>query len=187
LRIQLEGLSANRDAIGARVELHAGGQILTRFVSGGNSYCSQSEPVMHFGLGDASTVQGVVVYWGGDEIESFGSLTAGNHTLKQGSGTASGVTTQPKVEIPASLTLVEAFPNPFSADTSIRIHLPLAQHARVSVFDVRGREVAILAQGSMPAGWNAINLQADDLVTGIYFIRLETQSGIRTIAVARTR
>jgi hypothetical protein len=187
LRIQLEGLTANRDAIGARVELRAGGQVLTRFVSGGDSYCSQSEPVMHFGLGAASSVDAVVVHWGGDNTEAFGSLTAGSYTLRQGSGTAVGVAAQPVPEIPASETLVEAFPNPFSADTSIRVHLPLAQQARISVFDVRGREVAILAQGSMPAGWNAINLQAEDLVTGIYFIRLETQSGIRTIAVARTR
>jgi hypothetical protein len=59
IELELAGTKSNRDAIGARVSLTAGGLKLLREVDGGNGYASQSSRRLHFGLGRAlgSTVK----------------------------------------------------------------------------------------------------------------------------------
>ncbi len=63
LRIRLTGTRANRDAIGARVEVRAGGVAQTRHLMPSRSYLSQVEPVLTFGLGAADRVQGIEILW----------------------------------------------------------------------------------------------------------------------------
>jgi hypothetical protein len=65
LRVALRGSGAgsNRDALGARVELRAGGKVVERYVTPTRSYQSQSELVVTFGLGAATTVEGLAVVW----------------------------------------------------------------------------------------------------------------------------
>ncbi|MEE2776570.1 MAG: CRTAC1 family protein [Acidobacteriota bacterium] len=65
LRVKLEGngRSSNRDAIGAVVELTAGGTLQRRGVTPSRSYQAQVELPLTFGLGDAGSVEGLVVIW----------------------------------------------------------------------------------------------------------------------------
>jgi hypothetical protein len=63
LRFNLEGSRSNRDAVGARIEVRVGDQILRRFVSSTRSYLSQSELTVTFGLGSATEVQKVLIRW----------------------------------------------------------------------------------------------------------------------------
>jgi hypothetical protein len=52
-----------RDAVGAKIVVEAGGARLTRFVAGGGSYLSASDPRHLFGLGKGRKVDRVTVYW----------------------------------------------------------------------------------------------------------------------------
>ncbi len=63
LRLRLEGAAPNRDAMGARLELTAQGVTQYRRVMPTRSYLSQVELPVTFGLGDASTVESLVVTW----------------------------------------------------------------------------------------------------------------------------
>jgi enediyne biosynthesis protein E4 len=63
LRIHLEGRKSNRDGLGAKVEVTAGGFVQTWQVHTGGSYLSQSQVDPTFGLGDAKAVERVVVRW----------------------------------------------------------------------------------------------------------------------------
>lgn len=63
LIVELEGSAPNTDAIGAKVELQAGGLVQTRWIDGGQSYMSVSERVAHFGLGAAESVDSLAVTW----------------------------------------------------------------------------------------------------------------------------
>lgn len=186
LRIELEGVQANRDAIGARIEVHLGDQVLTRYVSGGDSYCSQSEPSMLVGLGDAAHADQIIVRWGGGVSELFGATPAGDLTLTQGAGTTAGVAVA-QGEVPRTNPGLAAFPNPFAADTRITVDLPTAQHVRVTLHDTLGREVFRLVDGTLPAGLKAFNLADSGLGAGIYFVRMETQSGVTTTAISKAR
>ncbi|MBK8976189.1 MAG: CRTAC1 family protein [Planctomycetes bacterium] len=60
---RLRGRSSNRDAIGARADLDAGGFIAVREVRRNDSFESSSSPWLHFGLGAATAVRGLAVRW----------------------------------------------------------------------------------------------------------------------------
>ena len=74
---------------------------------------------------------------------------------------------------PARFALHQNEPNPFNPVTTIRYDLPEACHTNLRVYDVRGREVAVLVDDSRPAGRHAIEWNADHVASGIYFYRLE--------------
>jgi len=72
IELKLEGVKANRSAIGARVRVTAGGLVQTAEVRSGGSYLSQSDLRLHFGLGGSVKVDKVEIAWpgGGTQIES---------------------------------------------------------------------------------------------------------------------
>jgi len=69
LRVRLEGRRANRSAIGARVELTAGGVRQRRLVMPTRSYLSQVELPLTFGLGDAKRVDALRVTWPNGQVQ----------------------------------------------------------------------------------------------------------------------
>jgi hypothetical protein len=82
--ITLVGSRCNRDAIGATLELHAGGVRQVRAVVAGGSYLSQSDRRIHFGLGAATEVERLVVGWPDGTTTLFQDLPADRlHTLRQ--------------------------------------------------------------------------------------------------------
>ena len=77
--IRLEGRTSNRDAVGARVTVKAGGRAQTAWRTGGGSYLSASEPRLHFGLGDASLVDSLEIGWPSGRVDLFQGLAVDTH------------------------------------------------------------------------------------------------------------
>ena len=65
------GEGSNRDAVGARVTVRAGGGSWIREVDGGNGYASQSSLTVHVGLGAAERVDAVEVRWPSGRVETI--------------------------------------------------------------------------------------------------------------------
>jgi hypothetical protein len=63
LELKLEGTKSNRDAIGARIRLVAGGQTQFGYVSTASGYASSSAGPVHFGLGTAKTADEIEIRW----------------------------------------------------------------------------------------------------------------------------
>jgi hypothetical protein len=61
--VKLVGRKSNRDGIGARVEVQAGGIRQVHERVAGSGYLSQDDPRLHFGLGNASKVERITVDW----------------------------------------------------------------------------------------------------------------------------
>jgi peroxiredoxin len=80
LMLQLLGTKSNRDAIGARVSATAGSLRLVREVTAGSSYAAQSMLPVHFGLGDAATVDTLEIRWPSGAVETFRNVP-GNQYL----------------------------------------------------------------------------------------------------------
>ncbi len=78
---------------------------------------------------------------------------------------------------PETISLASPWPNPFNSTTTLKVALPARTAARVEVFDVLGRKVALLMDGVMEAGVHTVTWQADHLSTGVYFARLTTGDG----------
>jgi trimeric autotransporter adhesin len=74
--------------------------------------------------------------------------------------------------IPASPSLEQNYPNPFSGSTSLVFRLPSEQSITLTVHDALGREVSRLAEGLYNPGSHAVIFQANDLPDGVYFARL---------------
>ncbi len=69
VELSLTGTKSNRDAIGARVIIKAGGLRMMREVNGGNGYSSQSTKRLHFGLGSAQKIDSVEIHWPSGLVE----------------------------------------------------------------------------------------------------------------------
>ena len=90
---KLTGTTCNRDAIGARIELHLAGDVdaplRIRTLRSGEGYLAQSSRWLHFGLGDHKEIDRIVVRWPDGKSESFSDIEANRHyQIEQGSGTA---------------------------------------------------------------------------------------------------
>lgn len=84
IRLKLVGEGPNRDAVGARVVLTAGDMTQRRIVRTGSSYLSQSELVLAFGLGQAKTIDKLLVFWpDGTTTESKDLAVDQVHTIRQ--------------------------------------------------------------------------------------------------------
>jgi len=84
------GTRSNRDGIGAKISVKAGGRTLVDEVRSGSSYISQNDLRVHFGLGLASKVDGVEVRWPSGLVEHFDHLGVDAiHVLKEGAGVGS--------------------------------------------------------------------------------------------------
>jgi hypothetical protein len=92
VELVLEGTATNRDAIGARVTLEAGGVTQIRDVRGGGGNANgnvQSTRVVHFGLASESTIDSLTVRWVGGATETItGAAPNGRYHVVEGSGTA---------------------------------------------------------------------------------------------------
>jgi enediyne biosynthesis protein E4 len=85
--LRLEGTKSNRDAVGARVTLVAGGhrQVLQR--QGGGSYQSASDPRLHFGLGKSDRVASIEVRWPSGRVDRFSNVAADTgYLVREGEG-----------------------------------------------------------------------------------------------------
>ncbi len=93
---------------------------------------------------------------------------------------ASGTSTATEDEIASDAVLPDGFelqqnyPNPFNPVTTIGFSVPEGGSARLSVFDVLGREVSVLVDGHINAGQHQVTFDAAGLPTGTYIYRLET-------------
>ncbi len=77
-------------------------------------------------------------------------------------------------EIPAAFALEQNYPNPFNPSTTIRFSLEQAQAVTLTVYDMLGREVRVLADGVQPAGNYSVSLDGANLAGGTYLYVLRT-------------
>ncbi|MBM3324853.1 MAG: T9SS type A sorting domain-containing protein, partial [Calditrichaeota bacterium] len=82
--------------------------------------------------------------------------------------------------IPTEFALYAPYPNPFNPVTTIHYDVKETGLVSVKIFDVLGREVAALIQGTISAGSYSINWDAGDLPSGVYLCRMEAQDFAQT-------
>jgi hypothetical protein len=86
IKFKLTGKKSNRSAIGARVTVRYGNKVQVRELLSQSSYLSANDPRLHFGLGDATSVE-VEVRWPLGLVERFTNVAADQLVfLTEGSG-----------------------------------------------------------------------------------------------------
>jgi hypothetical protein len=119
---------------------------------------------------------------------SLGEYEVGIYQIVTGAGADPGDDDSPAT----GLRLEQSFPNPFTPSTTIRYSLPSPSHVRLSVYDVAGREVAVIQDGPRDAGrnevpWDGANDDGSLLAAGVYFLRLDAAGESRTSKLAIVR
>jgi hypothetical protein len=75
--------------------------------------------------------------------------------------------------LPTQYALHQNYPNPFNPTTTISYDLPKAGNISLRVFDLLGREVALLKNGFVEAGTHHVMFNGSGLASGMYFARLD--------------
>ena len=74
--------------------------------------------------------------------------------------------------LPSEFNLGQNFPNPFNPTTTIEFALPRQVRVNVSVYDVLGQEIAVLADEEKAGGVHRLTFDASRLASGLYFYRI---------------
>ena len=85
-------------------------------------------------------------------------------------------------KLPTDFELFQNYPNPFNPETVIRYQLSVASHVRLKIYDLLGREVAVLVnEFKQPGVYNSqFSIRNYSLPSGVYFYQLNAGGAIQT-------
>lgn len=88
--------------------------------------------------------------------------------------------------VPSNFSLTQNYPNPATANTTIRFALPESAPVSLRVYDMAGRELALLANGNYSAGTYSVSFDTHGLTSGVYYYQIQAGafSEARTFVVA---
>lgn len=91
-------------------------------------------------------------------------------------------------DLPSDYSLLN-YPNPFNPNTKIKFSIPKEGIISIKVYDISGKEIAVLANEKFREGTYEINFSADDhfLSSGIYFVQLRTGNYLKTSKIILLR
>ncbi len=112
----------------------------------------------------------VIVVW----VQDYFTLEVYQAAKIRADLTTSSVDEGNETVIPRSTKLSQNYPNPFNARTKIVFGLNNRSDVNLTVYNLLGEEVAILADGKYDAGLHSITWDAANQSSGVYFYRLET-------------
>lgn len=186
ITITLTGTITNRSAIGTKIRILAtinGNPVWQmREISAQNAYCSQNDFRAHFGLGNATAIDSVIVEWLGTTTEIYTGLAVNDFiTITEGVG-ISGINSKPG-NIRNSAPDFRLFPNPASGDFTLAlVDHEFSKNDVIRITDAGGRVVKTV-KTKTAIGQLLISLH--DLPAGTYFVILQTAEGSRMKKIVR--
>ena len=82
-------------------------------------------------------------------------------------------------EAPTEFELGSNYPNPFNPETVIPFAVPEQAHVRIAVYDLLGREVALLLDEARSVGRYELTWHAGRLPTGVYIVRMQAGTTVK--------
>jgi len=119
-------------------------------------------------------LSGVMIWALGEDL--VGQTQPLMQAVGQAMSGTSDVNQTDRVGEPGGYALFPNFPNPCNPRTTISYQLPALSVVTVKVFDVLGREIATLVDGSEPAGYHRVGFDVISLASGVYFYRIVARS-----------
>lgn len=86
-----------------------------------------------------------------------------------------------------SFQLMQNYPNPFNPSTTISFNLSKASPVKLLVFDISGRLIKVLINGTLSGGFHNVEFNGTDLPSGAYFFRLESNKLTETRTMVLTK
>ena len=175
LEFRLTGVKSNRSAIGARIRcVSAAHPLQIREVHGGNGYNSMSPLAQHFGFGQDTVVDSVIIRWSSGAVDRLIDVAV-NQILDITEGSTTGIAS--RVVMPETASLQGNYPNPFNPQTTIHFSLPGLERVTVKVLDILGRQVRTLIDNRLLSGqqqvrWDGCDQALCPVASGVYLCQL---------------
>ena len=181
LKMDLVGVESNYSAIGAVVKLKAeiSGKSFwqTRRVAGQNGYCGQTLQI-HFGLGDASVADSIIIEWPSGIRQVLENQNANQHLIITEDTTLTSVNEE--VGTINKFDIFQNYPNPFNLNTIIIFQLESAAEINLSVFNQLGELIENLYKGYKDAGRYSFEFNGANFTSGVYLYTLKTSEFTRS-------
>ena len=162
--------------------------------SGGNHRIIPTAPPFSLQPGEARTFDIAFLFaQGTSNLDSITELRAASDRVQtaydDGSlfDTRLPVATEVSAADPSTLRLDPVYPNPVRERATVRYATSTAATVLLSIYDVLGRRVAVLADASMTAGEHAVPFDAAGLPSGVYLVVLEADGRRETRKVMLMR
>lgn len=139
------------------------------------------------GLYAADEVQGMETNWIQQGSETIGNVVVESVATRSSDGTVVigthgngvystqlNVTSVDNDQLQNRFELSQNYPNPFNPTTTISYSIPKQSNVSLKVFDIVGREVAVLVDKEKSAGSHKIDFNASELSSGVYIYRLQS-------------
>jgi hypothetical protein len=111
---------------------------------------------------------------------TFGNGKIDAHAAVSRALTLTSIDEDPHPERSEGSVLLANYPNPFNPTTEIRWTMDVGRQTKLAVYDILGREVALLANGPYSAGTHSVTFDASGLSSGMYIVVLES-AGMRDV------
>ena len=187
LQIDLESVTGNKMAIGAKVVVTAGGKTYTQYQVPNHGALQNKGNRLYFGLATAATITSVKVTWpnGTTNQETFTGMNVnGIYKLVEGTGSVTAIQ-----EDVTSLSSFSVYPNPSTDGFQAIFYSPIEQMATLEIISVLGEKAFSRTSMPLAKGKNTISLSAVEhgLAPGIYTIRITTENNTATCKAIITR
>jgi len=141
---------------------------------------SQIAAVQYAGTFGGGTTDGRLIYIG-FAVETIGSLAQRQGLLERMVVMFENANPVEQIdEKPPTFHLAQNYPNPFNPRTSILFAIPESGPTTLIVYDMLGREVAVLVNESLPSGTHMVSFDGSSVPSGTYFYTLRTQQSSET-------
>jgi hypothetical protein len=180
VKLNLLGVIANRDGIGARIESYINGSRKIRETTCGISYMSQNSNSTIIGTGSSTTIDSIIIKWPGSGIIDVLRNVSVNQSITVTEGeTVVGAGNE--ISLPDNFILQQNYPNPFNPVTSINIEVPIDSKVSITIYNVLGEKITTLIDVYLNAGLHQVEFSADGLNSGVYFYKLDAtgNNGVR--------
>ena len=188
INLRCLGTASNKSAIGAivwaKAQINGATVWQVRHVSAQNSFNCQNSLNVHFGLGNAASIDSLIVQWPSGAEDSYSGVAANGFYIATES---SGLVSDPTVGIdPLDATVSEGFqlfenyPNPFNPTTVISYQLSVVSEVQLKVYNLLGQEIRTLVNTRQSPGryevqWDGRDQFGREVGSGVYLYRIEAE------------
>lgn len=167
VKINLEGVSSNKDGYGNKIEVFADGKSTYRYTVCGEGYLAQNSTYEFFGLGTATEIDYIKITWNRTGVvETINNVSVNQAiTIQEGNGILSTSSVQaPQVAL---------YPNP-SNNGVFNIANSSSENLEIEVYDLSGRLIIpVMTIGS--------SIDLSGFSKGIYLAKISTPTSFKTI------
>jgi choice-of-anchor B domain-containing protein len=116
---------------------------------------------------------GVYMFPSGKVIGS--DMQTGLYVIKTTPNVPLGIQNNNNHGLPESFSLMQNYPNPFNPSTTIQYSVPKNAYVTIKVYDVLGKQVALIADEYKRAGNYSVTYDASSLSSGVYYYTLTSE------------